>query len=69
MYHKGQVCFYKPIICQEGSCNECGIYLQRIGKLDLKDLEKKPIREGNNVWYIENQYPRLNKTSESNRRG
>lgn len=25
--HKGKTCPYKPVICQEGFCGNCGIYL------------------------------------------
>ena len=28
-YHKGQLCAYKPLLCQEGFCSECIIYVER----------------------------------------
>ena len=29
-YHKGQPCVYKPILCQEGYCSECGVYYRSL---------------------------------------
>jgi hypothetical protein len=26
-YHKGQICVYGPVFCQEGYCGQCEIYL------------------------------------------
>ncbi len=26
-YHKGEPCVYKAVLCQEGYCSECAIYL------------------------------------------
>jgi len=32
---KGKTCPYKPILCQEGFCQDCQIYLDRqLGKYD-----------------------------------
>lgn len=28
-YHKGELCRYKPIICQEGYCSDCQIYKEK----------------------------------------
>lgn len=28
-YHKGSPCVYKAILCQEGYCSDCGIYLEK----------------------------------------
>jgi hypothetical protein len=28
-YHKGCPCVYKAILCQEGYCSDCAIYLER----------------------------------------
>ena len=28
-YHKGYPCVYKAILCQEGYCSDCGIYLEK----------------------------------------
>ena len=41
MNHKGQPCPYKPITCQEGYCQDCGIYLRRWIAWDyLSDIER-----------------------------
>ncbi len=34
--HKGQPCVVKPLLCQEGFCSECFIYLEKT------PLMKKP---------------------------
>lgn len=31
--HKGKQCPYENIICQEGYCSDCMIYLRRMGKI------------------------------------
>ena len=28
-YHKGYPCVYKAILCQEGYCSDCAIYLEK----------------------------------------
>jgi len=28
-YHKGYPCVYKPILCQEGYCSDCAVYLEK----------------------------------------
>ena len=28
-YHKGYPCVYKAILCQEGYCSNCAIYLEK----------------------------------------
>lgn len=37
---KGRWCFVKPMICQEGFCHECNIYL-KISDLFTSMLEEK----------------------------
>ena len=37
MDHKGQMCPYKVLLCQEGDCKGCQIYLERLGT----DRDKK----------------------------
>ena len=34
-YHKGNLCLYKSIICQEGYCSGCFIYLEKSQQRDL----------------------------------
>ena len=29
-YHKGSMCFCKPILCQEGWCSDCAIYRENV---------------------------------------
>ncbi len=29
-YHKGQECVFKPLLCQEGFCSDCFIYLEKL---------------------------------------
>ncbi len=36
---KGQRCPYKPIICQEGHCQDCLIYLARTRDVKKRLLE------------------------------
>lgn len=28
-YHKGYPCVYSPILCQEGYCSDCAVYLEK----------------------------------------
>jgi hypothetical protein len=41
-YHKGSFCVYKPIICQEIYCSECGIHTEKDSNDDkkLENIEK-----------------------------
>jgi hypothetical protein len=41
-YHKGQSCAYREILCQEGFCSECIIYLEQ-----LPQTLSAPILENN----------------------
>jgi hypothetical protein len=34
-YRKGQPCRIKPILCEEGFCSECNIYLEHASKSKL----------------------------------
>ena len=49
--HKGQSCLYKPIICQEGYCQDCQIYqdyqgfLRTLGRLGDRIVKTKGIPE------------------------
>jgi hypothetical protein len=38
--YKGQWCFIKPMICQEGFCSECNVYL-KISRVFTSSLEEK----------------------------
>ena len=38
-YHKGQLCTYKFLLCQEGFCSECAIASQSQPDRKLKDRE------------------------------
>jgi hypothetical protein len=48
-YHKGQICNFKPIMCQEGFCSECLIYQENLsqknrylsGQVTTKERERK----------------------------
>jgi hypothetical protein len=39
--NKGLPCPFKPIICQEGFCKECQIYLDWLLKINGQQEEKK----------------------------
>ena len=46
-YHKGYPCVYKPILCQEGYCSDCAVYLEKSRgrawvneETDMVDLSK-----------------------------
>ena len=39
-YHKGYPCVFKPILCQEGFCSECAIYLGKSLSIDMTNLEQ-----------------------------
>lgn len=41
-YHKGQPCVFKPLLCQEGFCCECIIYLEQ-----SSSMMKPPFTEEN----------------------
>jgi len=47
--HKGEACPVKPILCQEGYCHECQIYLDYLGHLKtmgrLSSLNGQWLRE------------------------
>ena len=44
-YNKGQRCFIKPLLCQEGFCNECVIYLEKLEDKVASVIDKISIIE------------------------
>ncbi len=44
-FYKGQQCFIKPLLCQEGFCNECAIYLEKLEDKVTRVLSKISIVE------------------------
>ena len=40
-YHKGYPCVYKAILCQEGYCSDCAIYLEKSQGLDWVNEETR----------------------------
>ncbi len=36
--HKGQPCLYSPVLCQEGYCSDCAIYIERFSSME--NMEK-----------------------------
>jgi hypothetical protein len=47
-YNKGQRCFIKPLLCQEGFCNECVIYLEKLEHKVTSVIDKISIVEHQN---------------------
>lgn len=45
-YHKGEFCQINSILCQEGYCSECMIYMER--SLASKSTTSKVSRNNNN---------------------
>ena len=39
-YHKGQPCVFKPLLCQEGFCNECIICLEQSSRIVASTIEQ-----------------------------
>jgi len=44
-YNKGQRCFIKPLLCQEGFCNECVIYLEKLEDKVTRVMDKISVLE------------------------
>ena len=38
-YHKGQLCIYRFLLCQEGFCSECALHKQHKRNKSLKNKE------------------------------
>jgi len=45
MFNKGRPCPYSPIVCQEGFCNRCYIYLSRMTMLREVKYELEKFRD------------------------
>ena len=43
MNHKGQPCLYKKMLCQEGFCSECQIYIEAMKRVEklIGDVDEK----------------------------
>jgi len=40
-YHKGELCAYNSVLCQEGFCSECIIYLERDSQVKPRFTKNK----------------------------
>jgi hypothetical protein len=48
-YHKGQLCSYGPILCQEGFCSECIIFLEKVPNAVSRYIRTKSTSKKKNV--------------------
>jgi len=53
---KGQECLFKPIICEQGYCRECQIYIDYLGYLRSMGRLTNLLPEWLVDWEIEQNY-------------